>query len=581
MARQEGKQGKPVRLAFPLTRYSSGRQGKGDSTRRQEDWHREVCKQEGWQLDHRFNIVGKGESAFHGDNLKASLGAFLEAINADKVPRGSVLLAEELDRVTRQKRKKALPLVWSILEAGIDIRTKNHHWTEDSIEDLGQFIGLTVGLDSAHDYSRKLSQRIGAVWANWRAKVAAGEKVPVPGRVPPWLDWDDGKGRPLGMAWAARKEQGVKFCGYVLVPEAAEAVKRAFKLAAQGVGLRGILAKLNGRDGGKPVPGISHCPTWRMSSLAKLLNWRAVLGEMEDGTGTVHKGVFPAAVSEAEFYRARQALEGRKIGTRGVGRPGAGAVNLFPGLLRDARDGSLMHVINNKAEDSGRLIVSSAYLRRERGAIRAPFLYSAFEGAVLSLLREVDPAEVLGQSDGPDEVLVLTGKLQAAEDNVAAVNAALDKYGESPELHARLAKRTAERDQAAAELAAARAKAAHPLSESWGEAQSLLAAAAGEKNRKRLRAALRRVVDEARVLVVQLGRQDRVCAVQFHFAEGRDPRSWVVWSRTHCGSGKHRKAARWWARSFAEAGLSDDYDLRKPADAVELEADLADLPGQG
>jgi hypothetical protein len=574
MARQEDKQDRPARLAFPLVRYSYGRQGKGDSTRRQEDWHGAVCKQEGWQLDHRFNIVGKAESAFHGDNLKASLGRFLEAINADRVPRGAVLLAEELDRITRQERKKALPLIMGILAAGVDIRTRNHHWTEDSIDDLGEFVGLTVAVATGHDHSRRLSERIGAVWANWRAKAAEGEKVPPPGRLPPWVDWDDGKGRPLGLSWAVRKERGVPFRGFVLVPEAAATVKLAYKLAAQGIGLRGILARFNGQDGNKPVPTISRCPTWRMSSLAKLLNWRAVLGEMEDGTGAIHKGLYPTAVTEAEFYRAREALEGRRIGNKGVGRQSGGVANLFPGLLRDARDGSLMHVIDKGAEGSGRFIISSAYLCRERGAVRAPFPYGPFEEAVLSLLREVDPREVLGQADGPDEVMVLEGRLRTTEDNVAAVNAALDKHGESPEMLARLAKRAAERDRAAAELAAARARAAHPLSESWGEAKTLLEALKGKKARLRFRAVVRRLVKEARVLVVQRSRQDRVAAAQFYFAGGAC-RSYVIFSRTHCGSGKHRKAPRWRAWSFAEAGLSEAVDLRQAEHSRRLEATLA------
>jgi hypothetical protein len=331
--------------------------------------------------------------------------------------------------------------------------------------------------------------------------------------------------------------------------------------------------------GGKPVPTIGRCPTWRTSYIAKLLNWEAVLGKMRDGTGAVHD-LYPAAVCEQEFYRARRALEGRRVGTGGVGRPSkGGTVNLFSGLLKDARGGSPLYLIDRgKADGTHYFLAPAAALRHAPGAVKVVFPYSCFEAAVLSLLREVKVSEVLGQKEGPDEVLVLTGKLEDAERNVAAVNAALDEHGESPEMLARLAKRTAERDQVAEDLTAAQARAAHPLSDSWSETRSLLDVAAGEDNRRRLRAALRRVVEEARVLVVHRGRNTRLAAVQFRFVSGKSPRSWLIWSRTHCGSGKHRRAARWWARSFAATPLPGDLDLRQRAHAVKLEAALLTLP---
>jgi hypothetical protein len=566
--RQKEHEKQHPRLAFPLTRYSSGRQRKGDSTRRQEDWHKEVCEQEGWVLDHRFNIVGKSESAFHGDNLKASLGRFLEAINADRVPKGAVLLAEELDRITRLERKRALPLVMGVLAAGIDIRTRNHHYTEDSINDLGEFVGLTVGLASAHDSSRKTSERIGALWARWRAKVAAGEVVPPPGRLPPWVALDNGKGQPLTLSWSARRERGVPFVGFVLVPEAAAAVRLIFELAAAGGGLRRILARLNGGDGGKAVQAIGRCPTWRLSYLAKLLNSREVLGELKDSTGAVHQ-LYPPVVDEAAFYRARAALEGRQIGSKGVGR-GAGADNLFRGLLTSAKDGGRLHVIDKGKKGGGKFLVSSKALRREPGADATAFPYAALEECVLGELREVDPVRVLDMPAGPDEVLVLSGKLRVAEENVAALNAALDTHGETPDMLARLHKRTTERDQIDADLAAARARAAHPLAESWGQAKALLGALTDEARRLRFRSELRRIVEEVRCLFVRNG-PCKLAAVQMFFSGGR-ARSFVI----HYRPTFTKRPARPEVRSFAGVVGADDLDLRRSDHARRLEKELAE-----
>jgi DNA invertase Pin-like site-specific DNA recombinase len=85
--------------AYPYLRFSSTRQGRGDSTRRQSSWHEEVAKQEGWRLDYSLRLEDKGKSAYHGDHLKADLGRFLASINAGQVKPGSVLLFEEMDRL--------------------------------------------------------------------------------------------------------------------------------------------------------------------------------------------------------------------------------------------------------------------------------------------------------------------------------------------------------------------------------------------------------------------------------------------------------------------------------------------------
>jgi DNA invertase Pin-like site-specific DNA recombinase len=558
-------------LAYPYLRYSSARQKDGDSERRQGDWFAEVCKREGWQIDRSFPLEDKGKSAYHGEHLKANLGRFLEAVNAGRVPRGSVLLVEELDRLSRQERKKALPLVMGLLSAGIDIRTRDRHYTEDSLDDLGAFIDITIRQGAANEESRKKSMRVGENWAAWRARVAKGEKLPPPGWLPPWVDWDNGKGQPLGLSRAARKERGVVFRGFVLVPEAAAAVRFIFDEVAAGLSLRRVLARLNGKDGGKPVPTIGHCPTWRPSYLAKLLNWRAVLGDVEDVTGAVHKGLYPAVVDEPTYYKVRAVLEARRPGNKGVGRPVKGPPNLFAGLLVNARDGGRLYAVV-RGQPAQRSLVSSRALHREPGADPTLFPYAAFEEGVLKELREIDPAKVLDTPAGPDEVMVLSGKLRAAEENVAAVNAALDEHGETPEMLARLHKRTTERDKIAADLAGARARAAHPLSESWGEAKALLGALTDEARRLRFRSELQRIVEEVRCLFVKNG-PCKLAAVQMFFSGGR-ARFFVIRHRPTFT----KRPARPEALSFVEVIGKEDLDLRKRDHARRLEKALAAAP---
>jgi hypothetical protein len=281
-------------------------------------------------------------------------------------------------------------------------------------------------------------------------------------------------------------------------------------------------------------------------------------------------------VTEAEFYRARQALQGRQVGSKGVGRAGDAVANLFQGLLCDARDGSLLHILD---KGSGwRYLASSASLRRERGAVRAPFPYAPFEKAVLSLLREIDPGEVLGRLQASDDVLVLSGKLTAVEAAIARIEAEMAEHGESPTLFRRLRAREDEQRDLAAKLAAARASVATPMAESWGEFKSLLdvlAKAPDPKDaRLRLRAALRRVVKSAHVLVVKKG-ADRLAAVQLRFNRSEAVRSYFIAHRPATANRHKRTEGKTWAVSLSEVARPGDLDLRLREHARALEAALA------
>src|SRR5262249_26068314 len=153
----------------------------------------------------------------------------------------------------------AMPMICGLLGSGIDIRTRDKHYTRDSINDLGQYIDLVIRHGTANEESRKKSERIKALWQKWRNRVEKGERVPPPGRLPPWARWN-----------------GTRF---ELVPGPAAALKVIFRLAGEGLGLMRIAAHLNT----KGIPPIGRTDSWRLSYLAKLLSWRAVLGEFEAG----------------------------------------------------------------------------------------------------------------------------------------------------------------------------------------------------------------------------------------------------------------------------------------------------------
>src|SRR5262249_8853600 len=117
--------GEAMKTAYSYLRFSDRKQAKGDSQRRQVEWSEQVAAREGWMLDIELTLRDLGVSAFRGKNAAGgALGQFLRAVEEERVPPGSVLLVESLDRLTRQQAQRACSLFLDILNAGIEIRTR-------------------------------------------------------------------------------------------------------------------------------------------------------------------------------------------------------------------------------------------------------------------------------------------------------------------------------------------------------------------------------------------------------------------------------------------------------------------------
>jgi DNA invertase Pin-like site-specific DNA recombinase len=103
---------------------STDLQLKGDSRRRQLEASRAYVEANGLTLADDAQLEDIGVSAFRGANVRdGALGQFLEAVEAGKVPRGSHLLVESLDRLSREQVKIALSLFLRIGQAGITLIT--------------------------------------------------------------------------------------------------------------------------------------------------------------------------------------------------------------------------------------------------------------------------------------------------------------------------------------------------------------------------------------------------------------------------------------------------------------------------
>lgn len=556
---------KPV--AYSYVRFSTKAQMTGDSLRRQEELRDGWLAKTGAVLDTSISLRDLGVSAFTGKHRenpdRHALAAFLELVRRRRIARGSYLVVENLDRLSREHIRPALTLLLNLIDAGVRVvqLVPVEAVYDEDVEPM-QLMMAIMELSRGNSESRLKSDRIGKAWRE--KKRLAAEGVRVTRYAPAWVEPTDD--------------------GFRLVPDRAAAVGQVFRLAAAGYGLGGIVKRLNG-DGVPPIGG--KAPHWTRSYVGKILIDRRAIGEYQPRKGREGRGrkpdgppvpgYYPAAVTEREWLAARAALAGRRIK---AGRPPAGRVNLFAGLLTDARTGGGVHL-----RDKGpRSLLSYALARADDGVTpHVTFPAEAFEAAILASLREVDPKEILPAGDAAaDDAAPLAGRLAEVEAKIKKLEAALLSGPEVETVVNVLRKLEAERAEVGDRLEAARRKAATPLGESWGECQSLAAALADapdpEDARTRLRGAIRRITERMYCLFVSPpGRLLRLAAVQFHFAGG-GRRSYLIEYRP-ARAGTVVKPTRWLAWSFGEAGLSDGLDLADRKHAARLAAMLADWRG--
>jgi DNA invertase Pin-like site-specific DNA recombinase len=559
-------------IAYSLLRFSTPEQARGDSWRRQTDGAKRWSEEKKVPLDTSLWLFDPAVSAYTGIHRsnpdRHALAAFLKLVEDEKVPRGSYLILENLDRLTREHVRAGLMLCLGLIENGIRlVQLSPTEMIYDEKSDEMALMLMIVELSRGHRESKMKSERVGKAW---REKKLRAAEEPLTERLPAWIELRGGK--------------------LVLVPDKAETVRHVFRLARDGYGIGTITAKLN-RDGVKPLGKFeikegrkrsAFASHWARSYVNKILHNRVVLGEYQPHTGRGRNrkpdgdpvpGYYPAVLTEQDWFAAHAGLAQRKLKP---GRPAKAGVNVFQGLLRDARDGSSLQHVDKGKKGGGRVLLSANAINGLLGSRAVSFPFVTFERAVLSMLAEVDPADVLSQDDKPDEVAILSGQLAAVEAKIGEVAGEL-LNGSVAALAKVLRQLEAQKEELETQLAETRQRAAAPVDEAWREAKDLLAVLDNAEDpddaRTRLRGLLRRIVSEIRVLVVPRGR-DRLAAVQVWFTDAARCRSYLVLRRPATGGSVGTRPAAWWARSLAEVVNPGDLDLRDPGHARCLEQAL-------
>jgi DNA invertase Pin-like site-specific DNA recombinase len=586
-------------LCYSYVRFSTPDQIKGNSLERQTATVRDWCERNGAILDASTTLHDLGKSAFTGAHRKNpdrhALASFLKLVESGKVPRGSYLAIENLDRLSREHIRPALTLLLNLIESGIRVvqmKPVEMVFDED-VEPMALMMAI-MELSRGNSESKMKQERNGKAW---QAKIDAARKLEMQ---PPRKK--DGK---VTRAITGQLPSWIEECGgkFFLIPHRAEVVKQIFALAASGYGMMSIVKKLT-EDGvpafgnrqvavnekgevetvivrGKERPryrangGGYGSGVWVRAYVARLLKDRRALGEHQPCTkgrkpdGEPIADFFPRVVTEAEWNAARAAMTDRKNKRGRIGKH----VNVWQGLLRDARDGGGCHVSRSRQT---RILVNTN--GAEGRTTYWSFPADVFDEAILSMLRGIDPHDVLNGDEEPDEAQALAADFGNVEALIAELSAEIERRevakNPSPTLYRLLEKKEAQQRQLAEQLAQANQRATRPLSASWGEIKSILEALESAPDpmdaRLRLRSLIRRTVESVYLLVVPRG-LSRWCVAQVRFVAGKGTRwqSYVIHYTPPQGNVYKSRPAKWEARALAEDLASVDLSDRKQAAEVE------------
>lgn len=280
--------------AYSYIRFSNATQAAGDSYRRQREAAEAYCTQHGLELvdAKEYSFFDQGRSAYKARHLDdtGELARFLAFVQDGTIPKGSTLLVESLDRLSRERVKDALPRFLDLLNQGINVVTlADGRLYTSAYNELDLIISI-VQMSRAHEESATKGKRVSAAWRR-KQDSARTDSLPIGKLCPLWLDYTPD--------------------GYIPNPERVEVVQRIYKLAQDGYGHRAIAAQLN-QSG---VPSFSAdrknaSGLWANSGIARTLSNRAVLGEYQphqfiDGkrvpVGAPITGFYPPIITEDEF----------------------------------------------------------------------------------------------------------------------------------------------------------------------------------------------------------------------------------------------------------------------------------------
>lgn len=311
--------------ALIYRRFSTDEQeaGSTDTLSRQLERCQAFAAARGWEVVDV--ITDKGRSAFKGEHLRpdAALGQFVEEVQAGTIARGTVLIAERLDRLSRRPVDETMAWIHTLTTAGVEIALAD---TAEVFRpgDMGSFLTTAIRAALGHEESRKKSD------LGQKAKAKLWQMAN--DRVGAWTNF-----AARHPSWLRRNEAGD---GWLIDEHRADVVRSIFSMAADdGLGTTAIAQRLNAASI-TPFAAATRYKngihTWGASSVRQILASPNAEGDWTGATGPYAGrtivGFYPRIVDADLVARARGETASRQRfkGERG----GSTSSNLFSRQMR-------------------------------------------------------------------------------------------------------------------------------------------------------------------------------------------------------------------------------------------------------
>jgi len=182
-----------VARVYSYTRFSDPRQAKGSSSDRQAAYAAKWAADHGLELDSSLTLRDEGLSAYTQAHVRhGALGVFLEAVQQGRIPVGSVLVVEGLDRLSRAEPILAQSQLGQIVNAGITVVTASDGkaYSRETLKanPMDLIYSLLIMI-RAHEESDTKSKRVNAAIKRQCEAWMAGTSRPLirNGKDPFWL----------------------------------------------------------------------------------------------------------------------------------------------------------------------------------------------------------------------------------------------------------------------------------------------------------------------------------------------------------------------------------------------------------
>lgn len=316
----------------------------GNSDRSSEERQIIACStfaaSQGWTLDGP-PLIDRGKSAFTGANLTTGeLGKLSKRFLSGAIDaRQTVLIVEELDRLSRQTPGEMSAWMTPLLACGLTIAVANTGKILDkkTMEDFGSFITTMSQAFAGFEFSRKQRDRGNGSWAK-RRRAYTEEGVALSRmRGRKWLEWN------------------AKNKCFDPIPERVALVEEMFRLRLAGHGKAAIAKLFNEQVALGQVEYSVWVSTtkkqpeaWTVSAIGRIVQDPAVVGFLQfhrNPRGEERKPigepvkVYPQIITQEVFARANDSRLTEQLRYQGRGRA---VSNLFGPLARCGSCGGIM-----------------------------------------------------------------------------------------------------------------------------------------------------------------------------------------------------------------------------------------------